>query len=146
LPLPAAPAEFACAAGDLEPMLPTAKRILVVDDNQDSAEMLAALLATWGQETRVAYDGLAALAAAHEFRPHIVLLDLGMPTLDGYETARRLRAEVWGREATLVAVTGWGQESDVERTRLAGFEHHMVKPVAPRRLRALIASHVPRLA
>jgi DNA-binding response OmpR family regulator len=87
----------------------------------------------------VAFDGMSALSAGRDFRPHIVLLDLGMPDMDGYETARRLRAESWGQEATLVAVTGWGQESDLQRTREAGFEHHLLKPVAPRRLRILIA-------
>jgi CheY-like chemotaxis protein len=123
--------------------LTTTKRILVVDDNQDSAEMLAAMLTAWGQQARVAFDGFSALTAGREFQPHIVLLDLGMPLIDGYETAKRLRAESWGREATLVAVTGWGQESDLERTRAAGFEHHLLKPVAPRRLRMLLSTDKP---
>jgi signal transduction histidine kinase len=122
-----------------DPALTTKKRILVVDDNHDSAEMLAAMLTAWGQQARVAFDGLSALATGRDFRPHVVLLDIGMPTMDGYETARRLRAEAWGQEATLIAVTGWGQESDLQRTRDAGFEHHLLKPVAPRRLRMLIA-------
>jgi signal transduction histidine kinase len=122
-----------------DPALVEKKRILVVDDNRDSAEMLAAMLNAWGQHARVAFDGMSALSAGRDFRPHIVLLDLGMPDMDGYETARRLRAESWGQEATLVAVTGWGQESDLQRTREAGFEHHLLKPVAPRRLRILIA-------
>ena len=122
-----------------DPALVANKRILVVDDNRDSAEMLAAMLTAWGQHARVAFDGMSALSAGRDFRPHIVLLDLGMPDMDGYETARRLRAESWGQEATLVAVTGWGQESDLQRTREAGFEHHLLKPVAPRRLRILIA-------
>jgi len=128
-----APADVSDAA------LTTIKRILVVDDNHDSAEMLAAMLTAWGQQARVAFDGLSALAAGRDFRPHVVLMDIGMPAMDGYETARLLRAEAWGQEATLIAVTGWGQESDLQRTREAGFEHHLLKPVAPRRLRMLIA-------
>lgn len=123
----------------LDPALTEKKRILVVDDNHDSAEMLAAMLTAWGQHARVAFDGKTALKTGRDFRPHIVLLDLGMPDMDGYETARQLRTEAWGQEATLVAITGWGQESDLQRTREAGFEHHLLKPVAPRRLRILIA-------
>jgi signal transduction histidine kinase len=126
-------------AADPEPPLTSAKRILIVDDNQDSAEMFAALLTAWGQQTCVAFDGAAALAAAEQFQPDVVLLDLGMPHMDGYETARRIRTAPWGRRAVLVAVTGWGLESDLERTRQAGFEHHLVKPVAPLRLRSVIA-------
>lgn len=139
LPLPRPATEPTIVYDTAEADLTMRKRILVVDDNHDSAEMLAAMLTSWGQQTRVAYDGLSALAAGRDFRPHIILLDLGMPTIDGYETARRLRSEPWGQEATLIAVTGWGQESDLQRTREAGFEHHLLKPVAPRRLRMLIA-------
>jgi len=124
---------------EAEPQPTAARRILIVDDNQDSAEMFAALLTAWGHQTRVAFDGPAALTAAEQLQPDVVLLDLGMPHMDGYETARRLRTQPWGRQAVLVAVTGWGLESDLERTRQAGFEHHLVKPVAPVRLRSVIA-------
>jgi signal transduction histidine kinase len=120
--------------------LAASRRILVVDDNEDAAQMLAAMLGTWGQRTEVAYDGLSALAVARTFQPEIVLLDIGLPNLDGYETARRLRDESRDRVMTIIAVTGWGQDSDLARSRLAGFDHHMVKPVSPRALRGLIAS------
>ncbi len=128
-----APADAPAAIG-VEP-----RRILVVDDNVDAAEMLATMLAGWGQETRVVYDGHAALSAAEEFHPELILLDLGLPTLDGYETGRRLRQTPGGRHALIVAVTGWGQEQDIARSREAGFDRHLVKPVAPAVLRALVA-------
>jgi signal transduction histidine kinase len=115
-------------------------RILVVDDNQDAAEMTAILLGTWGQQTRVAYDGLSALETGREFQPDIILLDIGLPAIDGYETARRIRQEPWGKHVVLVAVTGWGQTSDFERSKDAGFDHHLVKPVAPERLQTIIAN------
>jgi signal transduction histidine kinase len=121
--------------------LDVARRILVVDDNQDSSEMTAVLLSMWGQNPRVAYDGPAALDAAKSFRPEIVLLDIGLPGLDGYEVAKRLRSEPWGKELLLVAVTGWGQASDLERTREGGFDHHLVKPIAPEQLRNIIADY-----
>jgi signal transduction histidine kinase len=131
-PRQSAPAESA------EHPLPT-RRILVVDDNEDAAVMLSAMLGTWGQLTCLAHDGLTALDMAREFRPDVVLLDIGLPRIDGYETARRLREEPWGRELVIAAVTGWGQVADIERSRQAGFDHHLVKPVNPRQLRALIA-------
>jgi PAS domain S-box-containing protein len=106
-------------------------RILVVDDNRDAADSLGMLLAVSGHETRIAYDGASALALAEDYRPEIVLLDLGMPGMDGYEVARRLRARPWGHELLLVALTGWGQEDDRRRTRQAGFDHHFTKPVDP---------------
>ena len=122
-----------------QPALTTRRRILVVDDNRDSTEMTAILLGAWGQEARVAYDGLSALSIGRTFLPEIVLLDIGLPNLDGYETARQIREEPWGKEVMLVAVTGWGQASDFNKSREAGFDHHLVKPVAPDRLRSLIA-------
>ena len=123
-----------------EPELPPAhpRRVLIVDDNQDAAEMLALMMEAWGQTTRVAHDGLAALQAGAEFHPEVVLLDIGLPGLDGYETARRMRAADWGRHATLVAVTGWGRDSDIARTQDAGFDHHLVKPVSPEVLYSLV--------
>lgn len=121
---------------ELHPTLP--RRVLIVDDNQDAADMLAVMMGTWGQMTRVAHDGHAALKAGTEFRPEIVLLDLGLPGLDGYETARRMRTTDWGRDAVIVAVTGWGRESDIARGQNAGFDHHLVKPVSPERLYAVV--------
>jgi CheY-like chemotaxis protein len=113
-------------------------RVLVVDDNRDSADSLARLLELSGQEVRVAYGGEQALQVAVELRPEIVLLDLGMPGMDGYETCRRIRGEKWGREVTLIALTGWGQEADRRRTTGAGFDAHLVKPVAPEELLKLM--------
>jgi signal transduction histidine kinase len=140
LPVPTGPVAVTRVAAEAPPDLSVSKRILVVDDNEDAAQMLATMLGTWGQQTRVVYDGLAALAAAREFQPEIVLLDIGLPNLDGYDTARRLREEPWGAAITIIAVTGWGQNADLARSRLAGFNHHLVKPVSPRVLRGLIAS------
>jgi CheY-like chemotaxis protein len=130
-----APAAVATGAADgLRP-----RRILVVDDHQDAANSLARLLKRlYRQEVRVAYDGPTALEAAGAFRPDVVLLDIGMPGMDGYEVARRFRAlpDVGG--ATLVALTGWGQDADRRRTAEAGFDRHLVKPVDPRAIRALL--------
>jgi PAS domain S-box-containing protein len=106
-----------------------AQRVLVVDDNVDAACSLELLLRSLGHETRVAHDGATALQAASDFEPDIVLLDIGMPDLDGYEVARRLRAQRNGRNIRIVAVTGWGQDADRERSREAGFDVHLVKPV-----------------
>lgn len=105
------------------------RRILVVDDNQDSAASLAMLLNMSGNETRVAHDGLQAVEAAERFRPDLVLLDIGLPKLNGYDVCRRIRRQPWGKDIMIVAVSGWGQEQDRQRSREAGFDHHMVKPV-----------------
>ena len=113
-------------------------RILVVDDNADSAESMALLLSLSGHETRTAGDGPAALEAFRAFRPAVVLLDIGLPGMDGYEVARRLRAEAGEAGATLVAVTGYGEDYDRQRAREAGFDHHLVKPVDPAKLSALL--------
>ncbi|MET0413686.1 MAG: response regulator [Polyangiaceae bacterium] len=111
---------------------PRSRRILVVDDNPDAAEMLAEMLSLSGNETEVAHDGPTALAAAHAFCPHIVFLDLGLPGMDGYEVAQRLRSEgALANRVVLVALTGWGSAEDHRRTTEAGFDFHLVKPVAP---------------
>ena len=104
-------------------------RVLIVDDNRDSADSLATLLALKGNETRVAYSGAEAMAAAESFRPDAMLLDIGLPHMDGYQVARRIRSEPWGKELLLVAITGWGQDEDRVRSREAGFDAHLVKPV-----------------
>jgi CheY-like chemotaxis protein len=114
------------------------KRVLVADDNIDAAESLQMLLQFAGHEVHVASDGLLALAAAESLRPHVVLLDLGMPGLTGVEVARRIRATAWGRAMVLVALTGWGQEEDRRLTREAGFDHHLTKPVHPDEIEELI--------
>ncbi|MGE5739386.1 MAG: response regulator [Betaproteobacteria bacterium] len=104
-------------------------RILVADDNRDAAASLATLLSLDGHEVSVAYDGRAALGSADTFRPDVALLDIGMPNLNGYEVARSIRAEAWGRSMMLVAVTGWGQSEDKRRAHEAGFDHHFTKPL-----------------
>jgi signal transduction histidine kinase/CheY-like chemotaxis protein len=107
-----------------------AVRVLVVDDNEDAASSLAALLRVVGHEVWTAHDGLDGLRVARERRPDVALLDLGMPKLNGFEVAAAIRREPWGREVLLVALTGWGQARDRERSRSAGFDEHLVKPVA----------------
>jgi signal transduction histidine kinase len=105
-------------------------RILVVDDNADAAEALAFMLRAAGHNVNTAHDGLEALEIAPDFLPDIVLLDLGMPNLNGYDTAGRIREQSWGRDISLIALTGWGQPKDRDRTLRAGFNAHLVKPVA----------------
>jgi CheY-like chemotaxis protein len=115
------------------------RRILVVDDNRDSASSLALLLRIMGNETQTAHDGLEALDVAAAFRPDVALLDIGMPKLNGYDAARRIREQPWGKGIVLVAVTGWGQEDDRRRSEEAGFDLHIVKPVEPSALERLLA-------
>ncbi len=105
------------------------RRILVTDDNRISADSLAKLLQLLGHEVRTAYDGLAGIEIAEQFRPDVVLLDIGMPSLNGYDACRRIRAEKWGQEIVLIAVTGWGQEETQHGTETAGFDAYVVKPV-----------------
>jgi PAS domain S-box-containing protein len=115
-------------------------RILVVDDNEDSASSLALLLEITGNKTFTAHDGAAALEAAMTHRPEVVLLDIGLPTLNGYEVCRRIREEPWGEEVVLIALTGWGQEEDRRKSHEAGFDGHLVKPVNYQALMALLSS------
>lgn len=114
-------------------------RMLVVDDNRDSAESLALLLKLTGHETHTALDGEAAIKAAAESQPDVVLLDIGMPRLNGYDACRRIRQEPWGRDMILIAQTGWGQDDDRRRTEEAGFDGHVVKPVDPDDLIKMVA-------
>ncbi len=104
-------------------------RILVVDDNQDSARTLARLLKLLGHETRLANDGGEAVLAAEAYRPEVILLDIGLPVMNGYDVAKTIRARPWGQTMSIVALTGWGQAGDRERSKEAGFDHHLVKPV-----------------
>ncbi|WP_439624898.1 PAS domain S-box protein [Gemmata sp.] len=106
-----------------------ARRVLVVDDNRDGAESLSQMLLLCGHEVRTAHDGLEAVAAAAAFRPEVILMDVGMPRLNGLDATRRIREQPWGRGITIVALTGWGQENDRERSREAGCDGHLVKPV-----------------
>ena len=117
-------------------------RILIVDDNRDAAQSLAALIRLQGADVRTAHDGLAALDVAAEFRPEVIFLDIGLPQLNGYDVCRRMREHPWGKEATIVAITGWGQEEDRAKSKAAGFDHHAVKPVEYATLLKLLASPV----
>jgi PAS domain S-box-containing protein len=114
------------------------RRILVVDDNADAAESLARMLQLWGNETRIAEDGFKAITVAEEFRPQVILMDLGMPQLNGYEATRRIREQPWGREPAVIALTGYGQEADRERSMAAGCNGHLVKPVDLQELEKLL--------
>lgn len=120
------------------------QRILVVDDNEDSAETLAVLLRLDGHDVRVAYDGPQALQEAEQYRPNLILLDLGLPGLDGIEVCRSLRARPWGDYLSIIALTGWGQEEDREQSRAAGFDEHLVKPVSHDQLVAVLTRHAGR--
>ena len=104
-------------------------RILVADDNEDAAHSLAALLELRGHAVRLAGDGAAAVETAESFRPHIALLDISMPVLDGYATAAAIRGKPWGRELLLIALTGWAQQADRTRALQSGFDIHLAKPV-----------------
>ncbi len=124
----------------VEAMGGTGCRILVVDDDPDGADSLAALLSLIGHETVVANDGLAALVLADTFHPDVVVLDLGMPGLDGFEVAKRLRKTSTGAGLLLIAATGWGHPEDRRRSLAAGFDHHLAKPVDLHQLAEIIAS------
>lgn len=134
---------------DLRPhgtMEVVSRRILVIDDSRDSADTLAMMLALAGHSVRTAYDGANALQVGCAFNPEIVLLDLGMPKVDGHETCRRMRQQPWGAQSVIIALTGWGQPEDRRRTQDSGFDHHLVKPVDPYELTALLANPAQRSA
>jgi CheY-like chemotaxis protein len=116
------------------------RRLLVVDDNRDFTDTMAVLLEAIGHEVRTAYDGREVAAIVAEFKPQVVLLDIGLPGIDGYEVARRLRASPQYSGTVLIAVSGYGQQADRNRAQEAGFDHHLVKPVDPDKLAGLIES------
>jgi PAS domain S-box-containing protein len=131
------------AAGTRDSSAAVGRRVLVVDDMRDSADSLALAVQALGYEVEVAYGGAAALRRVEAARPDIVLLDLGMPEVDGYEVCRRIRAAPWGHDILLIAQTGWGNANDRELTRQAGFDHHLVKPVELGALASLLESASP---
>jgi CheY-like chemotaxis protein len=118
--------------------------VLVVDDNRDGADSLAMMLEAVGHQVRVEYDGRRGAEVAALWHPDIALLDIGLPGINGYELARGLREADVTRETVLVAVTGWGQQDDRRRSAQAGFDHHLVKPVDPLHLRALLKAVADR--
>jgi DNA-binding response OmpR family regulator len=115
-------------------------RVLVVDDNRNTVESLTMLLDLHGNTTHTAYDGLEAVKLAEAVRPEIILLDIGLPRIDGYEACRRIREQEWGRNMIVVALTGLGHDDDRLRSRQAGFDMHLVKPVDPEILLAVLAA------
>jgi CheY-like chemotaxis protein len=118
-------------------------RMLVVDDNADGADSMKVMLQFLGNEVRVAYDGMAAIEAAASFLPEVVLLDIGLPKLNGYEVARWIRRQSWGARTVLFAISGWGQQEDKRRAEEAGFDRHLTKPIDPAELMNLLASLQP---
>lgn len=134
---PTASALTTSTPGLAEPPL----RVLVADDNRDAAETLALWLEIEGYAVHTAHDGVQALALAQAFKPDVVLLDIGMPGLDGHAVAERLRQQPWPRPLLLVATTGWGHDEDRQRSRRAGFDVHLTKPVSPQAVSQLLAAH-----
>lgn len=131
LPLMSLPVVQSAAGPSFKSPARTSKcRILVADDMRDNADTLGLMLRVLGNDVTLAYGGEEAIRVAEEFRPHIALLDIGMPKVNGYETAQRIRSQPWGEKIMLVALTGWAREEDRNRTKAAGFDHHLVKPVA----------------
>jgi CheY-like chemotaxis protein/two-component sensor histidine kinase len=122
------------------PVSPERRRVLIADDNRDAAESLLLLLELSGHDVRVAHLGQTALLLAQTFCPNVAILDIGMPDLSGYEVARTLRQQPWAKDLQLIALTGWGQDDDRRRALVAGFDHHLTKPIDPDQLESLIAS------
>jgi len=119
------------------------RRVLVVDDNVDTARTLGMMLELLGNEVHYAHDGLQAVAAASRLEPHAILMDIGLPELNGLEAARQIRAQPRGQSILLMALTGWGEDEDKERSKEAGFDLHFVKPVSPTALGTLLDERVP---
>jgi len=136
LPLMAEAQVSAASTRRMEPL--PARRILIVDDSRDGSESLAMLLRVLGAEVALAHSGHQALESVETFHPDVVLLDIGMPGMDGYEVARRIRASPTNQHISLIALTGWGQDEDRRRSVAAGFDHHLVKPADIEQLRQLI--------
>jgi CheY-like chemotaxis protein len=118
-------------------------RVLIVDDDEDTVTSMSMMLRILGHEVHSAHDGLEAVEAANSFRPDVALLDISLPKMSGYEVARRIRQESWGKNMKLVALTGWGQEDDKRRSIEAGFDHHLTKPLEPAVLEALLKDLCP---
>lgn len=120
------------------------RRVLVVDDNQAAADLLGMVVKMLGHEIRTAGDGREAIEVAAQFQPDVVLMDLGMPKMNGYEAAQHIRQQAWGKKMLLVALTGWGQDEDRQRTKSAGFDHHLVKPAEPAALQMIFAKQAAK--
>lgn len=129
LPILSTPAGSSPGASDTAAASSAKRRILIVDDNKDSADSLALLLEITGNKTYMAHDGVEAFEAIEKHRPEVVLLDIGLPKLDGHEVCRRVREQPWGKDIMVIALTGWGQEDDRRKSEEAGCNGHLVKPV-----------------
>jgi CheY-like chemotaxis protein len=114
--------------------------VLIADDNRDGAESLGMLMESSGHIVHLAHTGVEAFHMAATYRPHVAILDIGMPGMDGYQVAQKIRDQAWGMHMTLIALTGWGQEDDKRRAKRAGFDHHLTKPVDPAVLEELLGS------
>jgi CheY-like chemotaxis protein len=146
LPAPAAeaaPAEPSPEEGPAEREQVERRRVLVVDDNVDAADMMAILLEVRGHEVRTAYDGRSAISETEVFRPDALLLDLGLPDLDGVMVCKAIKSQPWGKETVVVALSGWGQEEDKRRTAEAGFDAHLTKPARIEQVTALLERPAP---
>ncbi|MHB1556682.1 MAG: hybrid sensor histidine kinase/response regulator, partial [Isosphaeraceae bacterium] len=143
--LPALPAREPAANGTPTPGRPRSgrRRVLIVDDNRDGAASLGMMLSLHGHDTRTAHDGPEAIELAEAFRPDLMLLDIGLPRMSGYDVCRRIRGEPWGRSIVIVAVTGWGQDEDRRRSQEVGFDQHLLKPIEFPALEKLLASLSP---
>lgn len=131
------------APGHPVPIERPRRRVLIADDNEDATESLSMLLELAGHEVQVAHDGRSALSRAEAFQPEFAVLDIGMPHLNGYDVARRVREQPWGANIRLIALTGWGSNIDRQRTLEAGFDHHLTKPIDPDELQEIIARGAP---
>jgi len=127
---------------DAPPATKSPLRMLIVDDNRDAADSLSEMLKMMGHDTRTAYDGQQGVDLAGEYLPDVILLDIGLPKLNGYEACRLIREQPTGKGVVLIALTGWGQDEDRRRSHEAGFDHHMVKPVDPQALMKMVAEFV----
>ena len=125
--------------GDAEFGAQKREPVLVVDDNRDAAESLGMVLSFSGYDVSIAFNGAAALELGSRNRPRAAIIDIGMPGMSGHEVARRMRLEAWGRNAVLIALTGWGQDEDKQAARASGFDHHLTKPVDPEALGTVLA-------
>lgn len=139
LTLPIVHAAPDAADADAPARAPASVRVLVVDDNVDAAQTLATMLELQGMDSRAAYGGREGLVVAEQWRPEVVVVDIGMPDMNGHEFVRRLRGQPWGEAILAIACTGWGQNEDRERARAAGFDHHLVKPIEPEAIAKIVA-------
>lgn len=135
------PGQHASPPAPLQP-LSAGLRVLIIEDLPAAAEQLRALLVSWGLSPWVTHKSVGSVDLAHSYRPHVVLLDLGLPDLHGFDVARQLRSQAWGRTILIVAITGWGQEADRLLGKAAGIDHHLLKPVDEAALHQLLAGVV----